>query len=55
MKTLNINEKWSISYDPENNDRPEKVFRYGEEHQDLLTEVPYNWVISMFYSRFKDP
>ena len=27
---LKVDEKWSISYDPDNNDRPLKLFRYGE-------------------------
>jgi len=30
MKTLDIDDKWSIEYDPDNNDRPGKLTRYGQ-------------------------
>lgn len=30
MKTLKIDDKWSVKYDPANNDSPDLVMRYGE-------------------------
>lgn len=44
--TLQIDEKWSIQYDPSNNDRPVAWFRYGEYHSDFFEKNP---VVSMFY------
>lgn len=29
---LQIDEKWSVSYDPSNNDQPVDIFRHGEFH-----------------------
>lgn len=31
MKTLRIDEKWSVEYNPDENDRPVKLLRKGEE------------------------
>ena len=31
MKILKVDEKWSVEYDPDNNDRPTRWLRYGEE------------------------
>jgi len=47
MKILKINDKWSIEYDPTNNDRPTFWFRNGERHSEL---VENNAVIALFYS-----
>ena len=41
-------DKWSISYDPDNNDRPLKLFRYGKDTcVDINKEK--NYVLAMFY------
>ena len=48
MQTLQIDDKWSIAYDPTNNDRPHHVLRYGEVHSDFPTT--HNVVSSMFYA-----
>lgn len=57
MKTLKIDEKWSVEYDPENNDRPTAVLRYGEQYGEPGVGVtPYNWtsqVRAMFYALLK--
>jgi hypothetical protein len=47
MKILKIDDKWSIEYDPMNNDRPTFWFRNGERHSEL---VENNAVIALFYS-----
>jgi len=48
MKVLQIDDKWSVHYDPKNNDRPEVVFRNGERHP----VGPVMWnndSVAMFY------
>ena len=49
MKTLKINDKFSIVYDDENNDRPEYVERNGLRHSNMSVDMP-NWIIAMFYA-----
>lgn len=49
METLKIDEKWSVRYDPANNDRPVAVLRHGEEH----VIGPDDWKndsVAMFYA-----
>lgn len=46
---LKIDDKWSVEYDPENNDRPLGVKRYGEDSPAGIL----NWsndVHAMFYA-----
>ena len=45
---LKVDEKWSISYDPDNNDRPLKLFRYGE-YAGVDMHNQKNYVLAMFY------
>ena len=41
-------DKWSISYDPDNNDMPLKLFRHGQDTcVDFHNEK--NYVLAMFY------
>jgi SHS2 domain-containing protein len=48
IKELKVDDKWSISYDTNNNDRPLRLFRYGENaHVDMHNEK--NYVLAMFY------
>lgn len=49
MKTLKIDDKFSIVYDDENNDRPLYVERHGSRHQNMDVNMP-NWIIAMFYA-----
>jgi len=43
-----IDSKWAIEYDPENNDQPGKLFRYGcDACVDVSQEKSY--VVAMFY------
>ena len=52
-KKLKVDDKWSISYDPDNNDRPLKLFRYGQDaYVDMHNQK--NYVISMFYRILKE-
>lgn len=51
MNLLNLDEKWSIEYDPENNDRPLSWFRYGKRHSEFDTN---NAVTAMFYALLED-
>ena len=47
-KTLKIDEKWSVVYDPSDNDRPKAVRRYGQ----LSPYGPALWNnihLAMFY------
>ena len=45
---LKVDDRWSISYDPNNNDRPLKLFRYGEDvGVDMHNQK--NYVLAMFY------
>lgn len=32
MRILKIDEKWSVSYDPNENDIPRQIFRHGKFH-----------------------
>jgi len=50
VKTLKIDDKFSIVYDDENNDRPLYVERHGSRHANLDVTGTPNWVISMFYA-----
>lgn len=49
MKTLRVDEKWSVTYDPDNNDRPHELLRHGE----VAMNAMHHWnnpVMSMFYA-----
>jgi hypothetical protein len=48
MPEVKINNKFSIVYDPENNDRPMMVKCYGVTHE-RFSSLP-EWVYSMFYA-----
>ena len=48
-KMLRIDDKFSIMYDPNDNDRPTHVFRYGEVHSQFDFFTP-NYVTAMFYA-----
>lgn len=51
MKVLRIDDKFSVEFDPDRNDRPVRILRYGETHMNLETlEGMPNWVITMFYA-----
>lgn len=47
MKLLGIDEKWAVSFDEDNNDRPTAWYRHGEYHSDF--EAP-NAETAMFYA-----
>lgn len=47
MKTLKIDQKWAIEYDPGNNDKPMRVTRYGEPFDNC--DWP-NYQTAMFYA-----
>lgn len=47
MKMLKIDDKWSIEYDPQNNDRPMAWFRYDDRHNEY---VEHNATTAMFYA-----
>lgn len=47
MKTIKIDNKWSIKYDDQFNDKPKKWLRYGEFHSDFNEN---NAVVAMFYA-----
>jgi hypothetical protein len=49
MKVLKVDEKWSIEYDPEDNDRPKRLLRYGEDFAGY-TPFVLNHVVAMFYA-----
>lgn len=49
MKTLKIDDKFSIVYDENNNDRPLYVERHGSRHQNMDVDMP-NWIVAMFYA-----
>jgi len=49
VKTLKIDDKFSIVYDEENNDRPLYVERHGSRHQNMDVNMP-NWIIALFYA-----
>jgi|AntRauMFilla1563_2_1112583.scaffolds.fasta_scaffold116014_1 hypothetical protein len=46
MKTLKIDDKWSIEYDEDNNDRPIRWGRHNEWHSEFEEN---NAVNAMFY------
>lgn len=48
MKTLKIDEKWSVEYDPQNNDRPVRVLRYGQPF--FSTCFENNIAVALFYA-----
>lgn len=50
MKVLKIDEKWSIEYDPDNNDRPGRLFRYGVDASIDVSKQQLNFVSAMFYA-----
>lgn len=50
MKTLKIDEKWEVEYDPANNDRPVRWLRYGEECGWQTEWNENNAVTAMFYA-----
>ena len=47
MKTLRVDEKWSIEYDDDVNDRPIYWHRYGERHSHFDEN---NATVAMFYA-----
>ena len=49
MKTLKIDDKWSVEYDPENNDRPVAITRHGEPCS-IAVEDWKNDSVAMFYA-----
>lgn len=46
-KTLKVDDKWSIAYDPSQNDHPTYWFRHGERHSEFNGS---NAVVAMFYA-----
>lgn len=48
MKILEVDEKWSVVYDPTNNDTPVRVTRYGEPAGDAREWN--NFQVAMFYA-----
>lgn len=46
MKLLHIDDKWSVQYDPNNNDRPMRWMRNGE----IIEHEPNNIEIALFYA-----
>jgi hypothetical protein len=51
MKIIAVDEKWSVRYDPENNDRPIAWLRYGVESHPF---DQVNAVTAMFYTILDD-
>ena len=49
VKELKVDDKWSISYDTGNNDRPLRLFRYGEMSYGVDMHNQKNYVLAMFY------
>jgi hypothetical protein len=47
-RVLKVDEKWSITYDPDNNDRPLKLFRYDVDINVNMHDEK-NYVLAMFY------
>lgn len=47
MEVLQIDDKWSVKYDPSNNDRPYQWLRYGEVHGPFAEN---NATTSLFYA-----
>lgn len=50
MKTLKIDNKWSVEYDPENNNQPRRWLRYGEDRGGFNEN---NATVAMFYALLK--
>ena len=50
METLKVDEKWSVKFDPSNNDRPVEVFRY---EQDMCLSFD-NFTLALFYALLED-
>ncbi len=46
MKILKVDDKWSVSFDPESNDSPKMWLRHGERHYPFDEK---NAVVAMFY------
>jgi hypothetical protein len=47
MKTLVVDDKWSIEYDDKNNDSPRRWLRHGEDAGDVEMNNP---TCAMFYA-----
>lgn len=47
MKNLKVDEKWSILYDPNDNDRPKAWLRYENFHSEWKENNPN---LAMFYA-----
>lgn len=47
VATLKIDNKWSVRYDPDNNDRPTSVLRYNEPVGPFVYD---NVVVDMLYA-----
>lgn len=50
MKTLKIDDKWSVEYNPEHNDRPVALLRHGERQPPFPPNMWTNEVYAMFYA-----
>ena len=50
MKTLKIDEKWSVEYDETNNDMPRGVLRHGEMERFSNPASWSNYHVAMFYA-----
>ena len=53
MKELKVNDKWTVLYDPDNNDRPSIVMRFNREHVANSEVFKNNFVFAMFYALLK--
>lgn len=53
MKTLKIDDKWSIEYDETANDAPVRVLRHGNEWDQWPYSMP-NYVLAMFYALLEE-
>lgn len=49
VKTIQIDDKWSVQYDTTNNDRPIVLLRYNEEYIDNPSQWS-NATVAMFYA-----
>lgn len=50
MKILKVDDKWSIQYDPDKNDRPLTVMRHGEAHDPNGDVFLNNFILALFYA-----
>ena len=50
MKTLKIDDKWSVEYNPEQNDRPVALLRHGERQPPFPPNMWTSEVYAMFYA-----